>query len=303
MVRKTDRLLIDDAISMNIHGLNIGEISQKTGISTSAIRVHFKERGHLTIRHHRIAHNAQDFPKQEAIESYVSGESIKSIAHKYGVQRKTIQDHLLRNGIQPRNRSAAMFTRMAGTTKEERERLTEAAHNAVRGKPQSREFRQKMMITRSRNRIEKFIGFGEDILKERLIQSGLDVIGQYPFDIYNLDLLINGNIAVEILSSNSFNPFNKRQYLEKTKLLLERGYFVFWIVWVDKESLMGNLENIIADIHAICRNPSSFGQYRVVRCSAKRFSRVRNEKGQITAVSAPIEFLYSDRTKECCVSR
>lgn len=302
MSRKIADSVINDCIKRNIAGENIGEIAKSVGVDRNVISKHVRSKGHKIIRHHRIAHNAKNFPIQDAIKMYISGSSVKSIASHYGVERRTIQDHLLRNGIKPRNRSEAMYARMANTSEEDRIRITKRANDATRGKPQCREQRKRMMVTRGRKDIAHFNGFGEDEIYEALVNSGFNVVRQKPVDIYNIDLTINGNIAMEILGSRGFNPFNKRHYLEKTKKLIKLGYFVFWVTWADKEALIGNISDIIADVDFISRNPSSFGQYRVVRCTAKRFTRFHDERGCFASKPSPIEFIYADRTKDTCIT-
>lgn len=292
--------ILADAIKMNIEGATLKQIGKKIGFNRNIISREMFNAGHNVITHY-IAHNAKDFPKKESIERYLAGESIKALADEYGIQRKTLTDYFIRNNVKTRNRSQAAFYRMERTTPEERMRLTEAAHNAVRGIPHTREQRQKMMVTRKNRRVEKFVGFGEDAIKDRLVNAGFCVVPQEVFDIYNIDLMVNGNIAVEILIGSGYTKISKGKGLEKNKKLIESGYFPFWILWTDGESLMHNIDNIISDIDLISRNPSALGKYRVVMCRAERFTRFHNERGQFSVKPSPVKFFYEDRTEYVCI--
>ena len=77
------------------------------------------------------------------INEYLGGKSIKQLAVDNGVSRQVIYRIFRENAVPVRNRSEAMFTRMANTTFEERKRLAFAANEAKRGLANTPEMLEK----------------------------------------------------------------------------------------------------------------------------------------------------------------
>ena len=135
----------------------------------------------------RRAPNRLHLPESKIIRLYSDGMSEKVVAEKVNVSRSAIRRVLIENKIPIRNRSDAMFLRMSKATKAERLRITKAAHDSVRGKPKSDFIKRKIALGKSRLR-----GAGEKILSDKFRASGYSVEEQFPFEIYNIDLLISG---------------------------------------------------------------------------------------------------------------
>ena len=79
----------------------------------------------------------------DCIKEYFAGKSIKQLAVDNGVSRQVIYRIFRENDVPVRNRSEAMFTRMANTTFEERQRLAFAANEAKRGLANTPEMLEK----------------------------------------------------------------------------------------------------------------------------------------------------------------
>lgn len=250
---------INDCIKLNKSGLSMAQIAKRFRCSAGHLSRAMREQGYNV-----FAETVEkNIPQDELIKLYSSGWSVKKLAEKFAVSRGCIATALKKQGIKPRNRSEAMFNRMSFTSEKERKHLVKAANEAVRGKSAKRERLIKGSITRCKN--PKFIGFGEDILQTELVKIGLEVIPQFVFDIYNLDLLINGNIAVEIKIGMA-NPLIVEKNRVKTKKLLDSGFNVLWFNASSKESFIANLSNIVSYINIFSSNPPSICQYRVIRC-------------------------------------
>lgn len=258
-VRRFTDDFVNNCIELNKSGLSLAKIAKRFRCSAGHLSIAMKQRGYDVLAE-TIKTN---IPQDELIELYTSGWSVKKLAEKFGVSRKTIATRLIKQGIQPRNRSESMFNRMKFTTEEERKNLAKAANDAVRGRSAKRERLIKGSITRRRN--PNIIGFGENLLKDELIKVGFEVIPQFTVDIYNIDLLVNRNIAVEIKIGMA-NPLRIEKNRIKTKKLLDSDFDVIWINASSKESFIANLSNIVSYINIFCSNPSSIRQYRVVRC-------------------------------------
>lgn len=250
---------VNNCIELNKSGLSLTNIAKRFRCAAGHLSIAMKKRGYDVLAE-TIKTN---IPQDELIELYTSGWSVKKLAEKYAVSRNVITRRLIKQGIKPRNRSESMFNRMKFTSEEERKNLAKAANDAVRGKSAKRERLIKGSITRRRN--PKFIGFGEDLLKNELVKIGLEVIPQFIFDIYNIDLLVDRHVAVEVKIGMA-NPLCIEKNRVKTKKLLDCDFDVIWINASSKESFIANLSNIVSYINIFCSNPSPIRQYRVIRC-------------------------------------
>ena len=161
-VKYTDDF-IRNCIELNKSGNTLIDIAKRFGIKAQHLSLRMRKLGHAVIDYRK-----RQLPKNELIKLYTSGWSVKKLAEKYKVDRKTIASRLIQEGIKPRNRSESMFNRMAFTSEEERKRLVQRANEAVRNRPAKRERLQKGSITRSIHPTKKLIGFGENSLKAQL---------------------------------------------------------------------------------------------------------------------------------------
>lgn len=274
-VRRFTDDFVNNCIELNKSGLSLAKIAKRFSCSAGHLSIAMKKIGYQV-----IADNVKkDIPHNELIELYRAGWSVKQLAEKFGISRKTISARLVEQGIKPRNRSEAMFNRMKFTTEEERKNLAKSANEAVRGKPAKRERLIKGSITRRIN--PKFVGFGEELLQFELGKLGIEAISQFVFDIYNIDLLVNRNIAVEVLIGHG-NPFSLKKNRIKTEKLLNSDFNVIWITANSREAFTANLCHLVAYLNEFCSNPPSTCQYRVIRCNFN-YAHRKNDRGQFTS--------------------
>lgn len=272
-VKYSDSFVLN-CIKLNSEGRTLSDIAKAFGIKGETLAKRAKALGYAF-----IDHRVKNIPQDELIELFINGMSVKALAEKFGVSRSVITNRLIKNGIKPRNRSESMFNRMAHASVEERKNITHKANLATRGKSANRKRLVKGAITRVNK--PKFIGFGEEELKNSLIKIGFDVVSQLAFDIYNIDLVVNGNIAVEV-KIGCTNPLRIKKHVVKTEKLINSGYGVVWICATSRESFIANLGNFISFLNVFCSNPSSIGKYRVISgyfdCSFRK-----NNLGQFTS--------------------
>ena len=214
-----------------------------------------------------------------------AGQSILSLSREFGHQRRTIQTWIEKIGGTVRNRSEAMYQRMANSSPEERKAIAYAANNAVRGIKRSDNELQKRALAKSR-----MIGHGEPELLKALLIEGLPAEAQKPCGKYNIDIAI-GYIAVELTTQGNCSKTSPRAR-DRRKYLRYRGYCTINIAFrFDRvDCLIGNLDNVIAFIKSAYCSPSMRCQDWVVWCRSERFSRVRNDLGQLTAIKVPERF-------------
>lgn len=276
----TDDFILN-CIELNKSGLTIREIAKFTGSKAKRIGERFKDFGYKPINH-----AVKQIPNNELISLYSQGWSVKKLAEKFSVSRAVIADRLIQQGIQPRNRSEAMFNRMKFTTKEERKYLIAKAHEVIRDKSLNRECFKKGAITRQENIVKKFVGFGEEILQRKLSKIGFKITPQFAFDTYNIDLVINGSIAVEVkLGSPTY--FTTKKFKVKTEKLINSGFGVIWINFANRDWIKNRvaLRNLVTYLQEFSLNPSSIGQYRVIRCYFECSQR-KDKLGHYTSVLA-----------------
>lgn len=204
----------------------------------------------------------------DAVKRYAAGESEQSIAKLFGCDRGVIRRRLIANGVVPRDRSAAMFTRMAKTTEAERLRLTEAAHDAVRGKPQSFEHRVKIATGRQRIRSLDHRSPIEVVISKMLAARGVPHTRNAAVGPYNVDFSLDPDrIAVEVFGGGwHASGAHADRFFKRTKYLLDRGWDVV-IVWVDPRRFPigpGVVDQIISSADLRRAYPSARSQYRVL---------------------------------------
>lgn len=200
------------------------------------------------------------------ISEYNAGRSVKSIATELGVARHVIRLRLKNSGITPRNRSEAMYNRMAHTTKDERKRLTQAANEAKRGTPNTPEMLHKRALAHKR-----FIGMFEQEFIDVITAAGIPVTPQEPFLSYNLDIGC-GDIAVEI-HTQTCSPLSTH-YLKKTMECVNAGKSMIY-VWINPQRIIltdACYEQVISTLQSFRSNPPACSKYWVIRGTGELYA-------------------------------
>jgi hypothetical protein len=200
----------------------------------------------------------------DLVRRYVAGESEKALAESLDVSRGTVRNRLLKAGVQPRNRSEGMFTRMAQTSPEERARLASAAHAAVRGRPLSTSHKLASAATKEAMGINApGVSPAEKMLAGWLAEAGLPVISQKAVGPYNVDIA-SGTVAVEIFGGG----WHKTKLEgERLRYILNAGWDVLYI-WVHATRFpltAGAAQYVLAHCQFRDGNPAAPRCYRVIR--------------------------------------
>lgn len=207
----------------------------------------------------------------DIVNRYVKGTSENALAELFHVDRNTIRRRLLGAGIKPRNRSEGMYLRMAQASPEERQRLSKAAHDAVRGlkRTEADLCKRAIGLQKTKGRI----GAGEVCLKRWLENRGLDCTLQYAVNRYNIDIFCDGvyPLAVE-LHVSPCDPLavSKTFNRAKVKYILNRHWNIIF-VWVTKRHFLieRSADYITSHFEEIQSNPTIRSQYRVIRGSGE----------------------------------
>jgi len=163
--------------------------------------------------------------EKDITESYVAGESCKSLSLRFDVDRNVINRILKKHNIKIRNRSEGMYTRMGKTTTEERILLTNSAHDAVRGVKRPIQELRERAIQRQSSGI--YIGKGEDELYQMLLSRGLKPVRQFAYEQFNIDFSFQP-IAVELLFHTA-SPLTRKLDRNKIEFLTHTGWAVLYI--------------------------------------------------------------------------
>ena len=147
-----------------------------------------------------VVHNRLSIDIHQILKLYRSGFSVKKIAEHLGCNRSVIIQRLKENGIIQRNRSESMFLRMEQTSPEERQRLSAAAHNAIRGKKKTIKELRKRAIGKQNIKYSSPI---ELELIKHFRDLGIEVIPQKAIGVYNIDIAFaHAPIAVEVFGGH-----------------------------------------------------------------------------------------------------
>jgi len=204
----------------------------------------------------------------DLVRRYESGESEKSIADSFRVARNVIRHRLVSAGVAPRGRSSAMYVRMANTTAEERLHLTQAAHDAVRGKPKRPETLIKSAKTRERTRALEIRSGIENEFAKMLTAREIQFRRNAAVGPYNVDFAIDSHsVAVEIFGGGwHAHGAHADRFLKRTKYLMDRSWGVV-VIWIDRRRTglsRGAVDELVAHMNVCGANPPANRQYRVL---------------------------------------
>ena len=202
----------------------------------------------------------------DCIKEYFAGKSIKQLAVDNGVSRQVIYRIFRENAVPVRNRSEAMFTRMANTSPEERKRLAFAANEAKRGLANTPE-----MLEKRAKAGKRFIGKFEQEFIDAISACGIECFPQEPFLSYNLDIGC-GDIAVEI-HRHTDSPLAPR-HIKKVMNCINAGKSMLY-VWINptKNILLPECyENVISIIQQFRSNPPIRSKYWVIRGTGELYA-------------------------------
>jgi hypothetical protein len=175
-------------------------------------------------------------PVAEIAAAYRSGVTLCDLATKYSVDRNAIKTRLHKAGV--RVRDYAETRRLI-----DRE---QALTNLAESRP---------------NRI----GWGEDIVKQWLIERGEEPDAQFPVGVKNLDLAL-APVTVEIWLATRF-PFNDPYCRERIEYLANRGWTSLYI-YISRRTrvlLPCVVDEIIRIRDLTRRNPSAPRKHWVIR--------------------------------------
>ncbi len=298
MSKRIDPALIDHAIKLILETKCTWNHAAATiNICVGAMKKHILARNIRVPKYSAAGKHIKQLPNnliKTMIREYIDGANVVTLAKKYNLGRGIVRRRLKQQGIKIRTQSEASVVAMSNLTPEQRKKRVQSANNALRGAKQPRGRRRKRANGVETITYKHMIGLGEKEFTEFLTNKRIKFTWQKAVDIYNIDFLI-GNVAVE-LRKNISNATGdvKRGRVEK---LRKCGYISLYVRFKTIEELIGCMDYVITKVDQLNRYPSPLGQYWVIVSRTKRFSRTRNNKGQIVCEAASPQLFTTCRKR------
>lgn len=283
---------VDDVINLYNSGVRLEDIAIKNDCSVHAIQNCLKRNGVYGGRDWvSYLKRRTGITPDELLALYNSGLWKNEIAAKIGISEGVVGKYLARLGIPlAESRSDAMRARLERVGADGRAKLSESAHNAVRGMKRSESDLIKRAISNERS--GKFDSIAERDLFFILRELGAEAIPQKALWKYSIDLAI-GNVAVEV-TGRGRKPENIPALRERIKYILNSGFVMVW-VWANTVHPIesGAAEYIIALCQQASSDPSLIGQYRVIRRDGKLMASGCSDDDDFTGIFSMVSGTYS----------
>lgn len=200
----------------------------------------------------------------QALPLYYAGIGVAGIAMKMGVSRMVMVRAFGDAGIKTRNRSEQQSARMAATSPEQRKKLAQAAHDAIRGRPAKIERLELAAKTREKTgNIEKSVY--EIMLTDMLNARGISVTPQKAFGIYNCDIAADP-VAVEVAGGHwHWHGHHLARTQKRFNYIMNSGWHVLMIAVNASSPMTESVADYVASyIQAARSNPTAPREYRVI---------------------------------------
>lgn len=252
--RKVNRQAVLDAFES---GMLAAHIAKTMGINRKSVDIVLASAGLRSSRKIKI-------DTARMISSYLDGASVKELAGMLGVSRSAIVQRLHEAGIIQRNRSEAMYQRMANTPKEERYRILRNAHASGKGKHRTIREMSLAALTRQARRSTR-TSVLESQFAEMLKERGIQFIPQGAVGPYSCDFLV-GDIAVEIFGGQWHRYGDHAARAQKrSHYILDAGFHLYAIWCGSLRPLTGAAcDDFVAFMEIASRNPTATREYRVI---------------------------------------
>jgi hypothetical protein len=216
-----------------------------------------------------MARVRKDIDTDDLVARYLGGISENALARSLGVSRSVIQRRLSEAGVERRGQSDAERVKWAALRRQGREAIERqcgGAWAARRGSVASKIELKRKAQTRSRK-----VGIYETDLAAALLEVGHQVEQQVPVGPYNLDLLVDGSIAVEV----EFYGFKRHSRAAGQRLEQMRRREILGCLFVLVRPTRGiDLAEIVKQVVAfsdrVRRHPAPMCQYGVIRGHGER---------------------------------
>jgi len=195
---------------------------------------------------------------------YIHGIGIRRISECFDVGIRKLTAEFIRQGITIRTQSEQETIKWSLMDAEKRTKQVEACHIAskgrVRGKPEKIKHANTKMLNASIDSIH------EQNVVDFLTEKQYSFIPQFACDVYNIDIVINTTIAVEVFGGWWHRYGEHRAIAQKRfEKLIDSGYSII-ILYLGKghpfTSFIG--DELVAFIDEVSRNKATVSKHRVI---------------------------------------
>lgn len=287
MTRKISSADFENAIQAYVTGEGAVSVARRFHCGKQRVSDELKARGLWRDPYATI-------PCEEIAARYTSGESENAIAKSLGVSRNVIATRLRVAGAERRTSAAANQLLASQTPLTEHHRRIRIAQDANRGRKQSFEHRCHIAASRQTNISNS--SPAEIMLVQWLADEGIWSTPQQAIGPYNVDIGAYP-VAVEILggawhAGKSIHP-------KRTRYILDQGWSLVFIWSHIRRSPLtfAATDYVAAFLKELRSNPSSVGQYRVIRGDGQELARGSADTDDITIVVPGYES-YRERSRD-----
>jgi very-short-patch-repair endonuclease len=190
---------------------------------------------------------ATGLPPEEALRKLLLEEpTLAAISRRTGINRTQIYQSLACFGIEPVAYDHSSFMQRWYTEHppEFRQRITEAAHKASKGRPKTHDHLVKIAIAKQYRPLSK----GEQAVSDLLCASGIQHTVQLAIDIYNIDVAVpEAHLAIEVNGGN-WHTASSHDSDDRKRLFLEaQGWRVAYL-WGTLDEIRAHAVSLIATL-------------------------------------------------------
>ena len=217
------------------------------------------------------------------LAEYLAGVSVKALSLRYHVERSTIYRYLRDVGVEGRSRSDAMELRWRNSDACQRRAMLAAAHDASRGRVAKTDERVRIAWSKA----GRIYSSNEVLLARLIAQVGGTAWLGVPLGKYNLDIVANGSVAVEV-NGGTWHGYGRHlaRFAERSRHILDAGYALA-VVWVDKTRYPLGIrcaQHLITLAELTSRDPTSARQYWVIRGDGKIVSACEDDGKDVALI-------------------
>ncbi len=281
MTRKIEPANVEELYQAHMRGETVDSIRLRLGVTAKVVVRWFRQAGHVPRTSKQAREQMRGFTDAEIpalYARYVAGESSVDIARSVGCHSAVLRLVFRRAGLAIRSESDAHRTEASRRTATERAARAAAAHDACRGKRQSRGHREKIAVTKER--LLSHVGPEEKRVIALLRSRGISAAPQRAFGPYNVDVLAGETVAVEIFGGHwHATGRHLARHSKRVRYLLDAGLHLV-VIWIDGahgDRWIRGLDEVVALTELARGDPAARRQYRVVWCDGEVVTRLDDQ--------------------------
>lgn len=282
---------LEDAVAAYVAGESAQRVGPRFGVCAKRLTAELRMRGLFRTmvesrsisgkKAARTQHAKTEIPDAEIVARYLAGESEKTLAVAYGVNRATIGTTLRHANVTRRGLRESQ--RLIWESMPLRERQTIPTRVSSHAQP----IQQRIAVAKAREQLASegkrvFQSPSESVLASWLRERGMTVIQQQAIGPYNVDIGAHP-IAVEIWGGSwHFH----RDHTERNGYLFDAGWDLILVFTERRRSPLsvGAADQIVALADISRSKPASGGQYWVIWGNGEIFASGDREHDKFTRI-------------------